>query len=392
MKQSFYLAIKYLRYNLLRTLLLVGSISVLLYLPLGLEKLIDRSEEKMMARASSTPLVIGMKGNATDLTINSLYFEQSKISSLKYKDAQELAGTDLGYQIPLISIFNARSFPIVGTNLDYFNFRDLRVKKGRKLQYIGECVLGSQVAEKLNLHPGDSIVSSPENFFDLAGTYPLQMKVVGVLESTNSSDDKAIFTDLKTNWIIMGLGHGHQDLQKNKDASVIISSDSANIVVNSKLFLYNKVSGKNPDSFHFHGDIDDYPISSVLFVPENHKSSTLLRGRFEKEGLTKQIVIPELVINNLLQNIFKIKQIFNMVFVLAGTAAMVILGLFIALSLRLRKGELYTMFTLGSSKTKTFEIISLELLITLILSFLLAIFFYGITGFFVDFFIEQLIF
>ena len=61
----------------------------------------------------------------------------------------------------------------------------------------------------LGLGPGDSLVSSPENFFDLAGVYPLKMEIVGVLETSDSPDDLAVFTDLKTNWIIMGLGHGH---------------------------------------------------------------------------------------------------------------------------------------------------------------------------------------
>ena len=53
----------------------------------------------------------------------------------------------------------------------------------------------------LDIGPGDHLVSAPESLFDLAGVYPLKMTVVGVLSSAHSSDDLAIFVDLKTAWI-----------------------------------------------------------------------------------------------------------------------------------------------------------------------------------------------
>jgi len=63
MKQSFYLAIKYLQFHRIRTLILVGSIGLILFLPAGLKKLITESEMQMMARADATPLIVGAKGN-----------------------------------------------------------------------------------------------------------------------------------------------------------------------------------------------------------------------------------------------------------------------------------------------------------------------------------------
>ena len=51
MKQSFYLAIKYLHFHRIRTLVLVASIGLILYLPNGLQRLISESEIQMMRRA-----------------------------------------------------------------------------------------------------------------------------------------------------------------------------------------------------------------------------------------------------------------------------------------------------------------------------------------------------
>lgn len=391
MKQSFYLAYKYLTFNKFRTLVLIASIGIIIFLPNGLQKLITESEQQMMSRANSTPLIVGAKGSSTDLVINSLYFQQEKIENIKSNVADKLDDTGLGYSIPILSAFNARGFPIVGTTLEYFTFRKLNLQNGRNITYIGECVVGYKVAQDLNLSPGDSLISSPENYFDFAGVYPLKMNVVGILNPSDTPDDKAIFTDLKTNWIIVGLGHGHQDVTKTTDQSIILNKDSSNVTANAKLFIYNEINQKTLESFHFHGDIRNYPITSVIFVPKDQKSNTILRGRFEAAEMPNQIVVPVKVVGNLLQSIFRIKEIFNTVFVLVGFATILILGLIVTLSIRLRKDEIFTMFTIGSSRAKVTEIISFELLIIIICSAAVALVLYYLTGFFIEEFINYYI-
>ncbi|MEE9574013.1 MAG: ABC transporter permease [Candidatus Neomarinimicrobiota bacterium] len=391
MKQSLYIAFKYLLFHKLRTLILIASIGIIIFLPNGLQKLIEESESQMMARADSTPLVIGIKGTSTDLVINSLYFRQEKIENMTMKTNDELNETGLGYSIPLLSTFKARGYSIAGTNLDYFDFRNLKIMKGRKFSFVGECVIGSRVADRLDIMVGDSLISSPENYFDFAGVYPLKMDVVGVLQETNTPDDYTIFTDLKTNWIIMGLGHGHQDLSKTLDQSVILNKDSSNVTANAKLFMYNEITKQNLESFHFHGKTENYPITSIIFVPKDIKSGTILRGKFEAREMLNQIVVPSKVVETLLQSIFRIKQIFNTVFILVGFATLLILGLIVALSLRLRKDEIHTMFTIGSSKAKIFEILGLELLILVVSSVLFALTLYSVTGYFVNDFINYFI-
>ncbi len=43
-----------------------------------------------------------------------------KIDEITLKQLNTLDETMFGYSIPIISIFKARGFPIIGTNLDYF--------------------------------------------------------------------------------------------------------------------------------------------------------------------------------------------------------------------------------------------------------------------------------
>ena len=391
MKQSFYLAYRYLVYHKIRTSVLIIAIGIIVFLPNGLQKLIVESESRMMSRAESTPLIIGAKGSSTDLVINTLYFQQEKIENISMKIIDQLDQTDFGYSIPIFSAFQARGFPIVGTSLDYLSFRKLNIEEGRKFGFLGECVLGSKVAQNLNLAVGDSIISSPENLFDLAGVYPLKMKIVGILGESDTPDDMAIFTDVKTSWVIMGLGHGHQDLVEARDQSVILSKNDSVVTANAKLYMYNEINGKNMDSFHFHGNVEDFPLTSLIYIPSDQKSSTILRGKFETGELSHQIIVPIKVIENLLESIFRIKKIFDTMFVVVSLSTLMILGLIVILSLRLRKDELYTMFTIGSSKSKVTEILLLELFLIIGTSIMVALLFYFVTGLFVNEFINYFI-
>jgi len=391
MKQSLYLAYRYVSFHRVRTAVLVASIGIVAFLPNGLQRLIVESEKQMMARANSTPLIVGAKGSSTDLVINTLYFQQEKTEEITIRTAKRLTDTDLGYSIPVFCAFRARGFPIVSTTLDYLNFRNLVIQRGRNLSFVGDCVVGALVAKELELSPGDSLISSPENFFDLTGVYPLKMNVAGILSPSDTPDDKAIFTDLKTGWVILGLGHGHEDLAKTSDQTVILEKTDTVVTANAKLFMYNQITGNNLESFHFHGDTRNYPISSVLFVPNDAKSEALLRGRFEAKELAHQAVVPSNVVENLLQSIFRIKEVFNTVFLLVGLATLLILGLIVTLSLRLRKGEIFAMFTIGSSRGKIVEILGFELLIIVGCSTLFAFMLYYLTGFFVEEFITQYI-
>jgi len=391
MRQSIYLAYKYISFHKTRSIVLIFSLSIIIYLPNGLKKLIIKSEAQMIKRAEATPLIIGAKGSSTDLVINTLYFQQEKTASITMEALAKLNTTGFGYAIPVLSMFSARNFPIVGTDLDYFNFRKLELLSGRWMSFVGECVIGSLVAEKLDIGVGDSLVSSPENFFDLAGVYPLKMNVVGVLEPAYSPDDQAVFVDIKTNWVIMGLGHGHEDLAQTNDPTIVLERESTEVKAGAKLYMYNTISRENMDNFHFHGDVSSYPLSSLIFVPNDHKSETILRGRYASGEFEEQVIVPADVVNNLLQRIFRIKQVFDTVFILVGVSTLLILGLIVALSVRLRKNEIYTMFAIGSSRGKVVEIIACELLILTGNSLFLAGILYSITGFFVEDFIQNII-
>jgi len=365
---SFYLAWRYLSYNKVKTFILVGCITIIAVLPLTLEILLDESERQLALRAESSPLLIGAKGSALDLVMNSLYFADEVPETITMQAVEQVMDTDLAEPIPLFVRFKARDFPIVGTSLDYFDFRNLKFTRGEMFVMLGQCVIGAEVARKLNLEPGDHIVSSPETLFNIAGVYPLKMKITGVLAPTHSADDLAVFVDIPTAWVINGLGHGHQDVTQTTDSSVILKKEKGNITANAKLMQYTEITEENIDSFHLHGDPANFPLTAVLAVPYDEKSGTILQGRYLEKETPYQIVQPKEVIDTLMANIFKIRNVLDAVIMLVGTATLLALVLVFSLSLRLREQEIEVIFKLGCSRATIARLLGAEILIIVLIS------------------------
>jgi len=368
MIDSLYLAWQYIRFNKFKTLILVASITLIAILPLALQVLLTESERQLLNRAESTPLLVGAKGSALDLAMNSLYFDDEVPELMTMDAAERIYDTNLALPIPLYVRFQARGLPIVGTSFDYFEFRKLTLAQGQPLTMLGDCVLGAKAAAKLGIGPGDKLVSSPENLFDLAGVYPLKMKVAGVLAANHTADDLAIFVDIKTAWVIQGLGHGHEDVTRTRDSTVILKRTDGNVTANAKLFHYTEITEDNLDGFHFHGDTSIYPVSAVIAVPYDGKSGTLLRGRYLESEDAQQIIQPAEVIDGLLQNIFRIRNVLDSVIALVGLATLLAIFLVFSLSLRLRQREIQTIFKLGCRKAMVGRMMLAEIAIILLAS------------------------
>jgi putative ABC transport system permease protein len=199
--------------------------------------------------------------------------------------------------------------------------------------------------------------------FDLAGVYPLKMNVAGVLLPTGTPDDLAVFIDIKSAWIIQGLGHGHQDLAETRDPTLVIAREGNRVVGSAKVIEYQEITADNRDSFHFHGDPSGYPVTGGLIVPDDARAGTLLLGRFVEAEEPFQIVRPRAIVAELMETIFRIKGILDGAVAVVAVAAVLALALVFALSFRLRAPELRTNFELGASRGTTARLLGAELVI-----------------------------
>lgn len=341
---------RYLAGNRAKTVLLVLAFTLVWLLPAAIALVVGKVEEKLRARASGTPLVLGHAGSALELTFNALYFSKPEIATIPANEADAISATDLADAIPVYSRFSAGGNRIVGTTIDYFFFRDFSYRDGRALIRPGECVVGSAVAAKNGIAVGDAIISSPETLFDLAGVYPLKMTVCGVLEPTGSPDDHAIFVDLKTSWIIEGLGHGHQAAdQTNEEKRLASDADEESVIrLNASIEEFNEINSDNIDSFHFHGEMGDNPITAVIVIPRGAKEQALLKGRFET-STTRQLITPSEEMDELFATVFSVQRIVLWLLVAVGIATLMIGAMVFLLSNRLRREEFRHLRHLGAS-------------------------------------------
>lgn len=374
---SLYVALQYLRFHKVKTTVLVAALTLTTFLPLAVHIVVRASETQMLDRSRATPLILGQKGSALDLVMNTLYFASKPPETVSMRESDQVDETGFAFAIPIYNRYAARGYPIVGTTVDYMGFRRLEIESGRMLAVLGECVLGATVADQLGLGPGDFLISAPENPFDLGGVYPLRMNVVGVLGRRHTPDDRAIFVDVKTAWVIEGLGHGHEDLATTQDPQVVLTEQDGRLVASAKIVQYNEITADNMESFHFHGDTSQFPLTSVIAVPHDAKSATLLMGRYLPETSSVQLIRPVEVVEALLRNIFKIQRVLNIVFAVVSVAMLLTIFLVIALSLRLRQPEIETMYRLGCSRLKMAQLLAAEFGVIILVSAVLTA---GLTG------------
>lgn len=372
MKDVLFLAWRYLAHNRVKTGVLVGSIMLIVYLPVALRVLVSQSATELTSRAEATPMLVGAKGSPLELALSSLYFESDTPELMTYAEAERVADSGLAQAIPLYVRFRVRSQPIVGTSIEYFDSRELQFADGRTMATLGECVLGAKAAENLGVTAGDTVITSPESVFDIAGVYPLKMQVVGVLEPAFTADDIAVFVDLKTSWIVQGLVHGHQDMAAPESTSGVLSREGDNIVANASVLQYTEITPENVDSFHFHGLVGGYPISAVIANPHDQKSGTILMGRYESPDESVQILEPTTVIDELLGTIFTVQNFVVAGMLLVGLVALATAVLVFALSLRLRKREIETMAKIGGSKLRVAGVLVTEIAVVVLASVVLA--------------------
>jgi len=367
-----YLAWRYLRFNHGKTAVLVASISLILFLPVALHVVVREASRSLTARADATPLLVGAAGSAVDLTLSALYFREPTFDPVTFAEVDRVATSGLADAIPLHLRYQAGGFRIVGTTSDYLEFRGLEVAAGRRFAILGECVLGAEVARSLGLAPGDSLVSTPAGAFDVAGSFPLKMGVVGVLAPTGGPDDEAVIVDVKTAWVIAGLAHGHLDVTDFSAAGGVLSRDAANVVANASVLSYTEITPENIDSFHFHGDPQCFPIDAVVVAPHDRKSGIVLRGRFAEPGVPVQMVVPREVVDGLVATMFSVRDAVLLVSLGLGCATLATAALVFALSVRLRRRELETMRKIGASRGRMRAVLASEVLLVVVASVLIA--------------------
>ena len=169
-----------------------------------------------------------------------------------------------------------------------------------------------------------------------------------------------IFVELKTAWIIEGIGHGHDpDLDHNGTSPKLVKA-------------HLEITPENVDSFHFHGDPATFPLTALLARAEDAKDQALLLADYQDNPTIQVLKTPE-VMAELMGMILRVRDFLDAHHVLVATAMGALLILILILTRRLRREELETLTLLGCQQGKLAALQAWEIGLVLIAALCLAL-------------------
>lgn len=99
---SLYMAWHYRRFHKVKTIVLIAALTLIIYLPLAVHMLVRAGEAQMLVRSRATPLVLGQKGSALDLVLNTLYFTSKPPEKISMRESDRIDEMGFATAIPIL--------------------------------------------------------------------------------------------------------------------------------------------------------------------------------------------------------------------------------------------------------------------------------------------------
>lgn len=244
-----------------------------------------------------------------------------------------------------------RNNRIVGTTLDYFEWKKIDCQEGKLFSKNSELVIGAELAHKENISIG-SVLTSNHGLIDLEGemTHQHELTVIGILKKQNSIDDHLIFSPISTYWEAHESDHDHKDL--DSDSSL---HHQHSVLTNEELLLY-----------------PDHEITSVLIQFKGTNVQTLNFGRKINENSKIMAVNPPIEISRLYELTHSASNLLFWIAIILGIMSLFALIINLIQTMEERKFELAIMRISGASRLLIFIILILEALFICLIGFIIA--------------------
>ena len=144
--------------------------------------------------------------------MNTMFFTDEPLGTIPYDYVEELQRSGLtNAVVPFTMGDSFNSARIVGTTPAFLDGKPLA--QGEMFAEVYEAVVGADVAKTYSLKVGDSIVTSHGLNTSGAAHTASPLTVVGILKTTGTAYDNAVFTPVSTIWEL----HEHHDGDHDED-------------------------------------------------------------------------------------------------------------------------------------------------------------------------------
>lgn len=174
----------------------------------------NQVDEGITSNAGYYSVIVGPAGSNTQLAMNSMYFTDEPIGTIPYSVTTDLQkDSRVTKVIPFAMADNYNGYSVVGTSPDFLAEKEIAQGSMFGASDTMQAVVGSNIARYNSLEVGDVIYTSHS-----AGGTDVHTKgitVVGILETSHSSYDNVVFTQIKTLWDM----HDHGEEEVHDEAS-----------------------------------------------------------------------------------------------------------------------------------------------------------------------------
>ena len=199
--------------TILSVILLMSSVAIITVLIL-LEK---QFEEKFNSNIDGVDLVMGAQGSPLQLILSSVYQVDAPTGNISYDSAKVwMKNPFVEKAIPLAFGDNYRGYKILGTTHDYLEKYGAKISEGKLFEHNFEVVVGSDIAQKLNIKVGDKFFGSHGDAAEGEVHENQAYSVVGIASKTGKVIDNLILCNIPSVWQ-MHVGHEGHDHEENAE-------------------------------------------------------------------------------------------------------------------------------------------------------------------------------
>ncbi|UOK43693.1 MULTISPECIES: ABC transporter permease [Flavobacterium] len=221
--------------TVLSIILLMSSVAIITVLIL-LQK---QFEEQFSSNADDIDLVLGAQGSPLQLILSSVYQMDAPTGNIDYTEAKTwMQNPFVKSAIPLAYGDNYLGFKILGTTPDYLAKFGGKVEKGKMFANTFEVVIGSEIADKLQLKVGDTFFGSHGDAKEGEKHEEAAYKVVGIASETGKVVDNLILSNVKSVWAMHDV-HDHEEGEANHEAA--LNSDEGKEITAVLIKFRNKM-------------------------------------------------------------------------------------------------------------------------------------------------------
>lgn len=192
--------------TVLSVILLTASVAIITLLIL----LEDQFEKKFNDNIDGIDLVLGAQGSPLQLILSAVYQVDNPTGNIDYAEAKTwMKNRMVKTAIPLAFGDNYRGFRIVGTTPDYLTHYGAKMAQGKVFEKNFEVVVGSAVAQKMNLKLGDTFFGAHGDAAEGDVHKEHAYVVTGIAAETGKVVDNVILCTIPSVWA-MHAGHDHE--------------------------------------------------------------------------------------------------------------------------------------------------------------------------------------